>query len=162
MTVYLGFDGAGVSRYLQLSRGGRESASSTAKVGAMAKRILLIDDDELVRATIQSILESAGYEVTQAADGVQGLEAYRASTPDLVITDILMPNKEGIETIRDLKRCNPAPRIIAISGGDRNGDAQFLQMAEKLGADRILPKPFRKAALLDLVDGLFSDSPPAG
>jgi len=94
--------------------------------------------------------------------GSKGLDAYRADTPDLVITDILMPNKEGIETIRDLKRCDPAPRIIAISGGDRSGDVQFLQMAEKLGADRILTKPFRKAALLDLVDGLLSAPPPTG
>jgi DNA-binding response OmpR family regulator len=127
----------------------------------MGKRILLIDDDDLVRTTIQSILESAGYEVIQAADGEQGVDVYRTHAPDLVITDILMPNKEGIETIRDLKRCDPAPRVIAISGGDRNGNVQFLQMAEKLGADRILAKPFRKAALLEMVDALLSDGPSA-
>jgi len=123
----------------------------------MGQRILLIDDDDLVRSTIQNILESAGYEVIQAADGEEGLEACRAGVPALVITDILMPNKEGIETIRDLKRCDPVPRIIAISGGDRSGKVQFLQMAEKLGADRILAKPFRKAALLDLVEGLLAE-----
>lgn len=80
-------------------------------------RILIIDDNDDLRTVICGVLESAGHEVVQAADGVQGIELQRRSPVDLAITDILMPEKEGVETIRDLAREFPALRIIAMSGG---------------------------------------------
>ncbi len=113
----------------------------------MSKNILVIDDDDLVRRTIVMTLSKADYEVEEASDGAIGLQAVSETSFDLVITDILMPNKEGIETIRELRRGNSDLKIIAISGGDRRGGS-FLDMAEKLGADRTLRKPFRPQELL--------------
>lgn len=110
-------------------------------------RILVIDDDELVRKTIVMTLQSAHYEVVEASDGVLGMKAANQTPFDLVITDILMPNKEGIETIRELRRQENGPKIIAISGGDLRGGS-FLEVAQKLGADRTLSKPFRPKELL--------------
>jgi len=110
-------------------------------------RILVIDDDELVRKTIVMTLRSADYEVAEASDGVLGLKAAAQAPFDLVITDILMPNKEGIETMRELRLQESGLKIIAISGGDRRGGS-FLEMARKLGADKTLSKPFRPQELL--------------
>ncbi len=114
-------------------------------------RIVLIDDDEDVRRTLVRMLETAGHEVHEAADGSSGLELCLEVDPQLVITDILMPEKEGIETIMTLKRDRPALKIIAISGGGRSGGMDFLDMARSLGADEVLQKPFRRAELLDLM-----------
>ncbi len=114
-------------------------------------KIVLIDDDEDVRRTLVRMLETAGYEVHEAADGSSGLELCLKVDPQLVITDILMPEKEGIETIMTLKRDRPDLKIIAISGGGRSGGVDFLDMARSLGADEALQKPFRRAELLDLM-----------
>ena len=114
-------------------------------------RIVLIDDDEDVRRTLVRMLETPGHEVHEAADGSSGLELCLEVDPQLVITDILMPEKEGIETIMTLKRDRPALKIIAISGGGRSGGMDFLDMARSLGADEVLQKPFRRAELLDLM-----------
>ncbi len=92
-------------------------------------------------------LRSAEYEVAEASDGLLGLKAAAQAPFDLVITDILMPNKEGIETMRELRRQESGLKIIAISGGDRRG-GNFLEMAKKLGADKTLSKPFRPQELL--------------
>ena len=118
-------------------------------------QILLIDDDELLREALESILKTVGYSVIHASDGELGLRAFEESRPALVVTDILMPNVEGIQTIRELRRIDGSAKIIAISGGDRGGDVQYLEMASKLGADRILAKPFRRQALLDLIEELL-------
>lgn len=118
-------------------------------------RIVLIDDDEDVRRTLVRMLETAGHEVHEAADGDSGLELSIRVDPQLVITDILMPEKEGIETIMTLKRDHPSLRIIAISGGGRSGGMDFLDIARSLGADEVLQKPFRRAELLDLIKRLI-------
>jgi len=115
------------------------------------RRILVIDDDDLVRETLRSILERAGFQVVEAADGLQGTRLYRSDPVDLVITDILMPVMEGIETIRELRKINADAKIIAVSGGGRSGVTDFLGMAKKLGADRVIAKPFRPADLIDAV-----------
>lgn len=112
------------------------------------RRALVIDDDDLVRATIVSILESAGYAVIQAEDGQRGLQLFQLHAVDLVVTDILMPTKEGIETIAAIRQQDRAVRIIAISGGGAIGAASVLDAAQHLGADAVLSKPFSKAALL--------------
>jgi CheY-like chemotaxis protein len=110
-----------------------------------AVRILVTDDDAAVRAFLRVVLEGGGYQVTEAADGKQALEAVRAGRVDLVITDLVMPEQEGIETIRTLRKEVPGMGIIAISGAF-NG--RFLRTARMLGADVALAKPVDPGLLL--------------
>ena len=117
----------------------------------MAK-ILVIDDSEDIRVLLHQALQSAGHSVIEAADGDLGLKAFREHQPDLVITDIVMPNKEGLETIMELRREFPAVKIVAMSGGTRGMVISFLPAAKKLGADYTLPKPFNLGELLAIVD----------
>lgn len=105
-------------------------------------RILVIDDEEAVRHTICENLEYSGYEVIQATDGQHGLTMIDAQNPpDIIITDIIMPRKEGLEMIVEVKKLHPGIKLIAISGGGRTRTMDFLEIAKKLGADAILPKP---------------------
>jgi CheY-like chemotaxis protein len=117
----------------------------------MAERILVIDDDAHVRLTISCMLQGLGYEIAQAADGNEGVRAFARLRPDVVITDILMPEKEGIETILELRNASKSVRIIAISGGGRIGNMELLDLARKLGADDVLTKPFTAEELRRLV-----------
>jgi CheY-like chemotaxis protein len=128
-----------------------KAAPTPANDSAQTK-VLVIDDDILVRRTISRILQHGGYEVTLAEDGAKGVAKFRSERPDLVITDIIMPEQEGIETIIQLLRDNPAARIIAVSGGGRLGSMDFLTVANKLGAAAILRKPFEPAELLGCVE----------
>jgi CheY-like chemotaxis protein len=122
-------------------------------------RILIIDDDPNLRRLLARILQSDGHEVIEASNGTDGLARFAAAPPALVITDILMPEKEGIETIRDLRRLAPAVPIIAISGGGVSQKSmKFLDMAAKLGATAALAKPFRPPKLLETVARLLSES----
>lgn len=105
-------------------------------------RVLLVDDDELVRATLRNLLRQLGHEVTTADNGRDALYRCGKDQFDVVITDILMPEMEGIETILTLKKLSPDVKIIAMSGGGRAGNFEFLKMAERLGADATLRKPF--------------------
>ena len=114
-------------------------------------RILLIDDDAPFRATLHQFLESEGYEVSDASDGHQGIQRYKDTPTDVVITDLLMPEKEGLETIQELRRDFPGVKIIAISGGAKAGTMDFLPVAQQLGAQRVLPKPFEPDALLGAI-----------
>lgn len=116
----------------------------------MAK-ILVIDDDNGVREVIVMTLEAAGHTVDEARDGREGVARFKANPPDLVITDIIMPDKEGIEVIRDLKALVPDVRIIAMSGGGRTGNMDFLDIAKEFGATHILHKPFRPQEMLKIV-----------
>lgn len=111
-------------------------------------RVLVIEDEAALRQTIRRMLESAGHEVVEAENGRTGLEAFRKNLLDVVITDIIMPNKEGIETIRDIRALNPGIRIVAISGGGRTKNFDFLRIAGKLGANATLAKPFQRQQLL--------------
>lgn len=115
------------------------------------KKILVIEDNAIVRNTVMRILQSAGYEVVTANDGLQGIGAFRREHPDLVISDIIMPEQEGIGTIRQILGEKPDARIIAISGGGRIGSTDFLQIARKMGARDALPKPFDPDELLSRV-----------
>jgi DNA-binding response OmpR family regulator len=115
------------------------------------RKILVIDDDRLVRDTLVRVLERKGYQVLAAPDGWHGVEMFRHERPDLVITDIIMPEKEGLETIREIRgECSNA-KIIAISGGARLGNMDYLEMAGKLGASEIISKPFDPTELVELV-----------
>lgn len=119
------------------------------------KRVLVIDDDSQVRMLIRRMLERAGYLVTDAPDGEIGIELHRAEPADLIITDLLMPGKEGIETIVELRKDFPDVKIIVISGGALVEDHSFLSMAERLGAMRALPKPFKCADIQAVVRELI-------
>jgi DNA-binding response OmpR family regulator len=120
----------------------------------MGKRILLVDDDPAVRDSVAMVLEGAGFVVDQADQGATALRLLRAQAPDLVITDILMPQKEGIETIREIRLILPNTPIIAISGVADAG-ANYLKMAQSLGATTIMAKPFDPRAMLKLVSELL-------
>jgi CheY-like chemotaxis protein len=117
-------------------------------------KILVIDDDHLVRYTLSKILSSNGYEVVTASDGKRGMAVLRAEHPDVVITDIIMPEQEGIDTIIQIRRERPAIKIIAISGGGRIRNIDFLEMAQSLGANGVLAKPFEADELLSCLIGL--------
>jgi DNA-binding response OmpR family regulator len=119
-------------------------------------RILVIDDDPAVRLSIQVALEREGHQVVCASDGEQGFRAFASKAPELIITDIIMPNKEGIETILQIRARDPKTPILAISGGGRLGNADFLKMAKRVGANEILPKPFERQDLTAAVHRLLS------
>lgn len=125
-------------------------------MGSNMKRILVIDDHTALRQMLRRILEREGYEVVEAGDGKEGMELYRQVPADLIITDVVMPEKDGVEIIRELKRDFPDVRIIAISGGSRTLDAQYCLAAMKaLGALYLLTKPFGRKELLEAVHELL-------
>jgi CheY-like chemotaxis protein len=113
--------------------------------------ILVIDDDDQLRGMLREMLEHAGYEVADAPNGKEGIRLYRENPADLVITDIIMPEKEGIETIMDLRREFPEVKIIAMSGGGTIEAEKYLRMAKGLGAVRTLTKPIERKELLEAV-----------
>ncbi len=110
-------------------------------------RILVIDDDEAFRTMLRRTLERAGHEVTEAEEGAAALAALSEKAIDLVITDIVMPGMEGLETIRTLRRSKPQLKIIAMSGGGRMKPEGYLEAAHVFGAVRILTKPFENKEL---------------
>jgi DNA-binding NtrC family response regulator len=114
------------------------------------RRILVIEDDPLVRKLANVMLTSAGYDVEEATDGEEGVASYRRQPSDLVITDMLMPNQDGLATIRALTQLDPRVKIIAMSGGG-DGPLSYLDAAMRLGALDILRKPFTRDALLAAV-----------
>jgi two-component system, chemotaxis family, chemotaxis protein CheY len=123
--------------------------------------ILVIDDDAALRRVLKRMI-GADHEVVEAADGAAGIARFAEHKPRLVITDILMPKKEGIETIREIRRLAPGVKILAISGGAGIGTPHYLDMAAKLGADVTLMKPFSAAALRSAVSALLADTQPVG
>ena len=114
-------------------------------------RILVIDDEEPVRFTLREILESENYEVTVASNGVEGTALFTAQPFPLVITDLFMPEKDGLQTIIDLKKDYPDTKIIAISGGGSIGFIQLLESAQRFGADKVITKPFGTDEVLECV-----------
>jgi CheY-like chemotaxis protein len=111
-------------------------------------RILVIEDDKTHRRIIREILQSQGHETTEAEDGAQGIRLQQDAGYDLIITDILMPEMEGIETVRELIRLNPATKIIAITAYQEG----YLEAAKKFGAMAALEKPFQPNELLEVVN----------
>lgn len=120
-------------------------------------RILVIDDDPAIVRTIRKILERADHEVLEAEDGKKGLELARRERPDLIITDLIMPEVEGIETIQTLRAEFPDAKIIAVSGGGAMGPDSYLIDAEILGADRAMAKPFSPGELVAVVEELLGE-----
>jgi CheY-like chemotaxis protein len=113
--------------------------------------ILVVDDEPMVRRTLRAALELAGHTVAEAEDGDSCLGAVRERAPDLILMDIIMPNREGVETITVLRQTGFAAPIVAISGGGRTGGMLFLETAAMLGATRTLPKPVRNADLMKTI-----------
>lgn len=121
-------------------------------------KILLIDDDDQLRAALKLVLTVSGYEVSEACNGNQIISIYQQLQPDLVITDLLMPEKEGLEVIMELRRRNKQVKIIAISGGGQWGMFNSLAAAEKLGAVETLAKPFTTEQFLQAVRAVIGES----
>jgi DNA-binding response OmpR family regulator len=117
-------------------------------------RILIIDDEPLVRKTIRAALETSHHQISEASDGRIGIQMVASELPDVVITDMLMPEQEGAETISHLRAAYPGTKILAISGGGRVKNTEYLVMAAKLGADEVLAKPFEPAELIEKVSQL--------
>lgn len=119
------------------------------------KKILIIDDDEFIREYIHCILEDEGCTIFEAENGTKGLSQLSKQMVDLIITDLIMPDKEGIETIREIKQMHPQLKIIAMSGAV-NG-TQYLLITKALGADGIITKPFTREELIPLISKVFSE-----
>ncbi|HNB28357.1 MAG TPA: response regulator [Alphaproteobacteria bacterium] len=112
---------------------------------------LVIDDDTQVRELICVILKRAGFEVLSAKDGREGLATCKANHPDVVVTDIFMPHQDGIDVLREIKSMATPPRVVVISGGSPRMQLDFLEIAQKLGADFVLHKPFTRDQLIEAV-----------
>ena len=121
-------------------------------------RILVVDDNNQMRGMLKLILETADHEVLDAANGKIALHLLKTMTVDLVITDLVMPEMEGIELVMNIHKLYPRVKIIAISGDGKVDPDLCLGMAGKLGADRILLKPFSKSTLISIIGELFPDS----
>lgn len=122
-------------------------------------RILIIDDNASIVATLTRLLQRAGHDVVATSDGQSGVRAFREHGADLVITDIFMPKQDGIQTILELRALDASARIIAISGGDHTRTLSALEDAALLGALRTLPKPFGTAELLRAVAEALAEPP---
>lgn len=125
--------------------------------------ILLVDDDDTNRAVFAEILRSEGYQVTLAADGRHAIQALRTQCFGVVITDIIMPNTDGLEVMIEIRKLNPRPSVIPMSGGgDYLSAAQLLSLSIKMGAIAPLVKPFTRDQLLEAVRFAFRQRRPHG
>ena len=120
-------------------------------------RILIVDDDVAVRTVINKLLEVAGHEVELAFNGQEGLDLYKKNPADLVITDIFMPQKDGLDTIRELRQLRADVKIIAITGFDTGPNHGYLELAGDLGAARTFTKPFDIKDLVEAAEELLSE-----
>ena len=118
--------------------------------------ILIIDDDEVTREIMTAALEAAGHHVREAQNGADGIALARKYDPDVVVTDLMMPEKEGVEVIMELRQRDPDIAILAVSGMARND--LYLHVARELGADAVLEKPFRFGSLVGAVSALLNGS----
>lgn len=118
--------------------------------------ILLVDDDEQFRTMLSVVLRRAGYEVRVAIDGIEASNFYRSHPTDLIITDLIMPEKEGLEMIRELRKDYPQAKIIAMSGGGRTGTMNCLEVARAFGAQQVLEKPFPHQEILEAIRGVLA------
>ncbi|MEI6078516.1 MAG: response regulator [Verrucomicrobiota bacterium] len=123
------------------------------------KKILLLEDNANLRSLIRQGLEEAGYAVTEAPDGKVGLKLCAQIPFDLVLTDIVMPETDGLEFIFTLRKTNPGARIIAMSGGGLVKAEEYLKVAGLAGAAFVLPKPFKLVALFALIQKALEESP---
>ena len=119
------------------------------------KHILVVDDDEMMRAFVKELLLINDFKVTEADNGKTGLKEFRNDTPDLVITDIIMPEMEGISFIKELRSHNKSIPIIAMTGNIHGRMEEYLDLSSQLGADEILRKPVKSQVFLDTINKLL-------
>jgi CheY-like chemotaxis protein len=117
--------------------------------------ILLVDDDDLFGGMVNKMLDRGGYEVIRTRSGKEALGLYDPQKVDLVLTDLMMPDMEGIELIIELRRRHPGIKIIAMSGGGKNRPEAYLSVARRLGAARTLAKPFSNEELFTAIQGVI-------
>jgi len=127
------------------------------------KTILVVDDAEIVRLSISSLLAENGYQVLTANNGLEAMAVIADDTVDLIITDILMPEMDGIELLQQLKKSASVSKVIAISGGgsmkkDTNPTLLYLSLAMEMGANRVLAKPFSDDEIINYVRELLDDA----
>jgi len=120
-------------------------------------RILIVDDEENIRFVLAQALRKEGYDVFEAGDGDEALKMLEGQAVDLVVTDLLMPNREGLETIMEIQMNWPQTKIIAMSGGGRVKNTDFLSVAHKLGAKAVMKKPFSMAKFRDTVARVINE-----
>jgi DNA-binding response OmpR family regulator len=121
-------------------------------------RIMVVDDDSQVRDMLTLMLEAEGHEVIVADDGEIGVDRYREDPTDIVITDIIMPEKSGTEAILELRKEFPDLKVIAMSGGGRTGPYGHLMLAQRFGADRVFAKPLKRRELLNAISELLEEA----
>lgn len=124
----------------------------------MSKTILLIDDDTDFRLMLKKLLETNRYRVFDAKNGTEGMSIMQTEEIELVVTDIIMPDMDGIETIMKIRSDYPGTPMIAISGGGRIGPADYLNAAHTLGASRVMAKPFTNEDFLEQVQEALAES----
>jgi CheY-like chemotaxis protein len=122
-----------------------------------AKRVLVIDDDRAVRAMIRDALADCGYDVSAAADGEEGIALALSLSPCLIVTDIIMPRKTGLDVIAEVRRSRPDIRLLAISGGGRDKSDDPLARAQALGCHAVMRKPLDMDELEKTVERLTAD-----
>lgn len=125
-------------------------------------KVLVIDDEKDVREMARRALESEHHTIFEAADGIDGIKAFQEHQPDVVVTDIIMPNADGLEVISRILEINPKAKIIAISGGGRIAGKTYLKYARKFGVTAVLSKPFSPEQLLSLIRDMPSQEAPQG
>jgi CheY-like chemotaxis protein len=119
-------------------------------------RILIADDDSEIRITLQKLLQMVGHEVELAKDGLEAVRILDTETFDLMVTDIVMPNQEGLESIMQARQRHPDLHLIAMSGGGKDRTENYLRMAKSFGAEAIFMKPFSPREMLDKVNELVN------
>ena len=123
--------------------------------------ILIIDDDADVRDTLALVLEEAGHTTVMAKSGAEGARIFGETRPALVLTDMIMPESDGLEAMSAIRALNSAVRIIAMSGASFAGSSYYLKLAKRFGAIAVLPKPFEPDELVSMVNSCLSAPPPA-
>lgn len=119
-------------------------------------RVLVVDDDEAFRQTVCDLLLDGDFEILSAGSGAQSFAVLRNQSVDIVLTDIVMPDEDGLEIVRKIKKMNPAPKIVAMSGGGRIAAMDYLEIARLMGASATIKKPFKQQELVDLLQQVFS------
>ena len=133
-----------------------EVGAETPRAGTGGKTILLVDDNAMVRDVLREMLNGGGFEVLEASDGAEALRALKTMRFDAIITDLVMPDCDGIELIRTVRRGFPDMRVLAMSGAP--AAPLYLKAARALGAGGTLSKPIDQETLLSAMSGLFEDA----
>src|SRR5262245_24313185 len=133
------------------SRGKRLISRDTKNMAAASEVIMIVDDDPIIRSMCRASFEANGYSVLEAENGVQAVTLLQSHEVAVVFLDVLMPDKDGLEALIEIKRVQPKARVYAISGGGRRGHYGYLEIARRFGADDVVKKPFSPQTLIDLI-----------